>query len=145
MSVSLATAVDDLYRDVVFDPDRWVGESFAEWMNNLTLDGGSLDRDTARSVRRAVRIAVKLQRFWSSPEADRFRDEESWESRVDLAVGVPAWRPGLELAERNLAAAPSRQSFEEVRRRFRIVNGTGWMEDIDYADWTARDGNGATG
>ena len=135
MSLSLATAVDDLYRNVVFDPDRWGDETYAEWMANLTIDGGGIDRDAARSVRRAVRIAAKLQRFWSSADADRFKNEASWESRVDLAVGIPAWRPGLELAEHELAVAPSHRSFEEVQRRFRLVNGTGWMEGVGFEDW----------
>jgi len=142
--VNLAAAVDDLYRSVVFDPGRWGEEAFGEWMSNLAIDGGSLDREAARSVRRAVRIAVKLQRFWSSSEADRFRGEESWESRVDLAIGIPAWRPPLELAELELAESPSPESFDDVRRRFRIVNGTGWMEDVEYEDWIdlGRDGPG---
>lgn len=143
--MNLAAAVDDLYRSVVFDPDRWVEDAFGEWMANLALDGGSLDRDSARSIRRAVRIAVKLQRFWSSSEADRFRGEESWESRVDLAIGIPAWRPALELAEHELAVNPSEVSFEDVRRRFRIVNGTGWMEDVEYEDWIAPGGDGSGG
>jgi hypothetical protein len=138
VSLSLAAAVDDLYRDVVLDPHRWGDEAYAGWMADLALDGGVMDRNAARSIRRAVRIAGKLQRFWSSADADRYRDEPSWESRVDLAVGVPAWRPGLELAELELAVAPSPQSFEEVRRRFRIVNGTSWMEDVEFDDWIVR-------
>ena len=99
MSLSLAAAVDDLYRDVVMEPDRWGDEAFGEWMANLTVDSSSIDRLTARSLRRAVRVATKLQRFWGSQDAERYRGEESWEARVDLAVGIPAWRPALELAE----------------------------------------------
>ncbi len=137
MSVSLAAGVDDLYRDVVTDPDRWGDEAYGERMENLTIDPASIDRRAARSLRRAVRMAMKLQRFWSSAEAERYRGEESWEARVDLAVGIPAWRPALELAEQEFDASPSPEGFAEVRRRFRVVNGTTWMEGIEYADWAA--------
>jgi hypothetical protein len=141
VSTSLAAAVDALYRDVVFEPHRWGDEAFADWMEGLAVDGGTIDRISARSVRRAVRVAVKLGRFWASPEADRYRDETSWETRVDIAVGVPAWRPGLELAERELAEAPSREAFDDVRRRFRVVNGTGWMDGVDFDAWMSAGGH----
>ncbi len=145
MSRLLATAVDDLYREVVFDPERWRDDAFADWMAGLVADGTPLDREAARAVRRAVRIAVKLQRFWSSEEADRYRDESSWEARVDLAVGIPAWRPGLDLAEQELARRPSPEAFDDVRTRFRVVNGVPWMDDIDYDTWITRYGDDITG
>ncbi len=135
MSSMLAAAVDDLYEDVVMDPERWGDEAYAEWMANLAVDPTSIDRLAARSLRRAVRIAAKLQRFWSSEEAERYRGEGSWEARVDLAIGIPAWRPALELAEQEFDASPSSEGFEDVRRRFRLVNGTIWMEDVEYDDW----------
>jgi len=132
MSLSFAFAVDDLYQDVVMNPERWGDDAYAEWLEGVAVDAASVDRVTARSLRRAVRIAGKLQKFWSSPDADRYRDERSWETRVDLAVGIPAWRPGLEIAETVFAMSPSQEGFEEVRRRFRVVNGTTWMEGIDF-------------
>lgn len=135
MSLSLAFAIDDLYRDVVMNPDRWGDEAYAEWLENVAIDAQSIDKVTARSLRRAVRIAGKLQKFWSSPDAARYQSEPSWETRVDIAVGIPAWRPGLELAERDLEESSSQDGFDEVRRRFRIVNGTTWMEDVDYETW----------
>lgn len=139
MSLVLASAIDDLYRDVVMDPDRWGDEAYAEWLENMAIDAQSIDKVSARSLRRAVRIAGKLQRFWSSPDADRYRTETSWETRVDLAVGIPAWRPGLELAERAFETSPCQESFDEVRRRFRVVNGAPWMDGIDYEAWVVGD------
>lgn len=139
MSLSLAFAIDDLYEDVVMHPERWGDEAYAEWLEGVAVDASSVDRATARSLRRSVRIAGKLQRFWSSPDADRYRSEASWETRVDLAVGIPAWRPGLEIAEADFARSPSPEGFEEVRRRFRVVNGTTWMEGVDYEGFMAGD------
>lgn len=145
MSPSLAVAIDDLYRDVVLDPDRWGDDAYAEWLESTTIDADGIDRTAARSLRRAVRIAIKLQRFWSSPDADIHRTETSWEARVDVAVGVPAWRPGLELAERDFEMNPSEEGFEEVRRRFRIVNGASWLEGVDYEQWCADNAHGQSG
>jgi len=141
MSLSLAFAIDDLYRDVVMDPARWGDEAYAEWLENVAIDAQSIDKVTARSLRRAVRIAGKLQKFWSSPDAARYQGEPSWETRVDIAVGIPAWRPGLELAERDLEESPSPDGFDEVRRRFRIVNGATWMEGVDYETWVDANAN----
>lgn len=145
MSVSLAVAIDDLYRDVVLDPYRWGDDSYVEWLENMALDADGIDRAAARSLRRAVRIATKLQRFWSSPDADIHRGEMSWEARVDIAVGVPAWRPGLELAESDLEAHPSEEGFDEVRRRFRVVHGSTWLEGVDYEEWRARSADRGNG
>jgi hypothetical protein len=145
MSLSLAAAVDDLYRDVVMDPHRWGHEAYGEWMANLSVDSARIDRSAARSLRRAVRIATKLQRFWSSQEAERYQSEESWEARVDVAVGIPAWRPPLELAEQRFETSPSPEGFEDVRRRFRVVNGTTWMEGVEYDIWVEQNGEGPIG
>ena len=142
MSLSLALAIDDLYRDVVLDPDRWGDDAYAEWLESMAMDADGIDRVAARSLRRAVRIAMKLQHFWSSPDAERYRHETSWEARVDIAVGGPAWRPGLELAERELEANPSEEGFDEVRRRFRVVNGSAWMEGVDYEEWASGTADG---
>lgn len=140
MSLSLAEAVDGLYRDVVMEPDRWSDEAYMEWMESLGHEAGAIDREAARALRKAVRIAHKLERFWLSPDADRYGDETSWETRVDIAVGVPAWRPGLDLARAELAASPSPRAFEEVRRRFRVVNGVPWMEGVGFEEWIADGG-----
>ena len=134
-----------MHRNVVLDADRWGDDAYAEWLENMAIDADGIDRIAARSLRRAVRIAMKLQRFWSSPDADVHRNEMSWEARVDVAVGVPAWRPGLELSERDFETNPSEAGFDEVRRRFRVVNGSPWMEGIDYEEWCADNADGQGG
>ena len=137
MTSSLAVVVDDLYRDVVMEPERWNETAFAEWLEALALDEASIDRDRAKHLRRAVRSAVKLQDFWSNADAERKEAEPSWRARVDIAVGVPAWRPALELAMTDLETNPSEERFDDVRRRFRVVHGTTWLDGTSFAEWNA--------
>ena len=141
MSSGLAAAVDDLYRDVVMEPDRWNESAFGEWLEVVAASGESIDRDSAKQLRRAVRNAVKLQRFWSGADTHS-RAESSWRARVDIAVGVPAWRPALELAMSELYEDPSEERFEDVRGRFRVVHGTTWLEGMSYGAWSAQAATG---
>ncbi len=141
MSTGLAGAVDDLYRDVVMDPDRWSESAFAEWLEAVAAAGEAVDRDRAKQLRRAVRNAVKLQRFWSGADT-HIRAETSWRARVDIAVGVPAWRPALDLAMSELDEDPSEERFEDVRDRFRVVHGTTWLEGTSYQAWSAQAAKG---
>jgi hypothetical protein len=142
LTSGLATAVDDLYRDVVMEPERWNESDFAAWLEGIALDRESIDRPQAKQLRAALRVATKLQRFWAEADSNRRRDEPSWRARVDVAVGVPAWRPGLELAMSELDAGPSEEGFEDVRRRFRVVHGTTWLEGTTYPEWAATIGSG---
>lgn len=137
-STGLLGAVDDLYASTVLDPERWNEATFAEWTEAAVTDEG-VDREAARELRRALRIAVKLQRFWASSDAERHAAEQDWRARVDIAVGVPAWRPCLALARAELLARPSEEAFDEVRERFRLVNNQPWMEGVSYTEWTSRD------
>jgi len=130
----LAAAVDDLYRDIVMEPERWSEHDLAGWIEALATDTESIDRGQAKQLRRAIRNAIKLQSFWSDADAN-LRAELSWKARVDIAIGVPAWRPPLELAMRDLEANPSEEAFEDVRGRFRVVNGNVWLEGTSFAEW----------
>lgn len=142
MSSGLAAAVDDLYRAVVMEPEAWNEAAFAEWLEAVTLDVEAIDREQAKQLRRALRSAMKLQSFWSNADARTEEAEPSWRARVDIAVGVPAWRPTLELAMAELDASPSEEIFEEVRERFRVVNGTTWLEGTSFEAWRAAAGPG---
>ena len=122
------------------DPERWNEPSFAEWLEGLSLEHESIDRERARQLRSAVRIAVKLQSFWSDADSEQRDAEPSWRARVDIAVGVPAWRPGLELAMVDLESTPSEERFDDVRRRFRVVNGSDWLEGESFEHWVATQG-----
>ncbi len=130
----LVDAVDRLYRAVIEDPTAWRSDgAFAEWLETLAADGHRIDRPRARSLRRAVRMAVKLRDFWMHADPD----DGPWESKVDAAVGPPAWRPTLDLAMVELEDAPDPDRFEDVQRRFRLVHHTPWMDGVDYTEWMA--------
>lgn len=141
MSDGLAEAVDALYRDVVTTPEAWGEQELAGWLESVAADRETIGREEAKQLRRAVRVATKLQRFWADADEHQ-RAEPSWQGRVDVAVGVPAWRPTLELAMIDLEANPSEERFDDVRRRFRVVNSVPWQQDVSFAEWqSAEEGN----
>jgi hypothetical protein len=143
LSARLAAAVDDLYRDVVMEPERWNEDALGEWLEAVALDAEPVDRDQAKQLRRAVRSAVKLQSFWSAADAKRRNAEPSWRARVDIAVGIPAWRPPLELAMSELDQQPSEERFNDARDRFRVVHGVTWLDGATFSEWSsARSGDG---
>ncbi len=133
-TLSLLAAIDRLYEGVVTAPEAWHDQAIADWAGEVTA--GGVDREQARSLRRAVRMAERLRDFWLDGQAAV--SAEGWAARVDVALGSRAWRPTLELAQHGLDIEPSEAVFEEVRTRFRIVNSEPWMDGVDYATW--RDG-----
>jgi hypothetical protein len=130
-SLALLGAIDRLYEAVVTDPAAWHEQAFADWAQDAAA--GGIDRDQARAVRRALRMAEKLRNFWLRGEAAVVA--EDWRTRVDVALGPRAWRPTLELAQHGLDVAPTSELFAEVRSRFRIVNSEPWMDGIDFETW----------
>ncbi len=132
--LALVHSVDDLYRQVVSEADAWSAVRVTEWAGELFVEG-SPDRETARLIRRVMRVGVKLGDFWRDPQGVVATDPGDWQTRVDLALGAPAWRPVLDLARIGLDRAPSPELFEEVKRRFRLVHNEFWMEGVDYEEW----------
>jgi hypothetical protein len=130
----LLDSIDDLYENIVTNPDQWTEESIHEWASDLSTEGRP-DKEIARSLRRCVRAATKLQRFWKNPSNSRVDDAEDWRSRVDIALGGPAWRPTLELAQHGLQAAPTPELFAQVQHRFRLVHNQPWLEGVTYTEW----------
>lgn len=128
---SLLASVDELYASVVADPGPWSDQALADWVEDAASDGVS--REEAKALRRCLRAAERLRDFWAEGRAAI--PAEEWEARVDVALGVRAWRPALELAMAGLERAPSPELFAEVRRRFRVVNGTPWLEGVSYEGW----------
>jgi len=132
----LVAAVDELYRSVVETPEIWdADEAFAAWLADLG-EAHTIDRERARILRRCVRAAMRLRDRRGAVVADA----ADWVSLVDAALGPKAWRPTLELAFVELRDAPDEERFEDVRRRFRVVHGTPWMEETSFAEWLATEG-----
>jgi hypothetical protein len=139
-TMRLLEAVDGLYESVVSDPGAWNDQTFADWAGDVVNE--PVDKQSLRAVRRALRAAEKLRRFWLDPPASgRSHD---WRSRVDVALGPRAWRPTLDLAMAGLTVEPDAELYAEVQARFRLVYSDLWMEGITYEEWlAARDTKGA--
>lgn len=140
--LALLTRIDALYESVVTQPEAWTEDAFADWVADSTA-GSIPPKPIAREVRRCLRIAQKLRVFWLE-DVERPPDHGDWRTRVDLAVGPRAWRPTLEIARAGLDEAPSETLFEEVGRRFRVVNSDRWMEEVSFSDWLAQHGRSGT-
>jgi hypothetical protein len=132
-TLALLDAVDGLYEKVVTDPGAWRDDGFAEWAEEVGATAPT--REQRRLLNRCLRVAAKLQRYWFDPPTAVTADD--WRSRVDIAVGVPAWRPTLELAELGLDTDPSEALFDQVAARFRVVHSRPFMDGIDYEAWSS--------
>ena len=135
--VGLVDRAERLYESVVTSPQDWNEGRFAEWAEELAIDGTDLDRETLRHVRRIIRAATRLRTFWSTEDANRPDDHGDWRTRVDISLGARAWRPILELAMHKLEVSPSSELFEVVREQFGVVNSQKWMEGVTYEEWLA--------
>ena len=133
-SLAVLHAVDRLYESVVTTPEHWTEQSFVDWAGDVaTMVTG---QEEQRSLRRVLRMAGKLQRFWSDPNAPTATTD--WRSRVDLAAGPQAWRPTLDLAQSGLEARPDPELYGEVQQRFRLVHSALWMDGVDFDTWLAQ-------
>lgn len=135
--VSLLHRVDDLYERVVTSPEAWTDNMLQEWASDVFSEGAPPPRETAREVRRCLRAARRLRDFWLRPPEALPGDAGDWRTRVDLALGIRAWRPLLALAQAELSSEPSEELFEEVKVRFPEVHGGPWMQGVTFAEWSA--------
>lgn len=135
--LSLLHRIDGLYESVVTEPHRWGDAGYADWAEEVFVSAEGMDKAEAREVRRCLRAAGKLQAFWSADDATRPPDDGDWRSRVDIALGISAWRPALAIAQIGLERAPSAELFHEVKARFREVHSEVWMDGIDFDTWVA--------
>lgn len=130
-ALSLVESIDSLYQAVVADPGEWDEASLAMWMEDLVGSRADpVDRDAARSVRKSLRQARKLARYWTEriPPLD-------WRSAVDEALGSPGWEPTLALARGGLDDDPTEELFDLVRDRFRVVHFQPWADGVAYEEW----------
>ena len=139
--LGLIQQIDALYESVVNDPRAWGDVAFAEWAGDVTA-ATVVPKDVGRELRRSIRVAQKLQAFWTQPpHGAGIDDVGDWRSKVDLALGARAWRPTLDLARLGLEQDPSEDLFEEVKARFRVVHSDRWMEGVDFEVWRAAHGS----
>lgn len=129
--------VYDLYQSVMSAPEAWTDDALEAWGHEAFSDGLPPTRDVAREVRRCLRVSRKLRDFWAEPPPGVPSDAGDWRSRVDVALGIRAWRPVLELAKTLLHEGPSVELFEEVKALFRVVEGGRWMEGVSFEEWLA--------
>ena len=130
-AASIAAGIDDLYRRAVESPAE-VGETMLmEWAETTTNETGS-DRDQAKVVRRVIRTARKLARYWSEHDSSVL---PNWRNGVDEALGGTGRQAQLDTLRFALEQAPNRELFDLVRERHRQVHFTEWMEGVDYEEW----------
>jgi hypothetical protein len=135
--MSVVDEVDRLYEIAVTSPQSLNDQAIQDWSDGVAA-GYELDRQGAKYVRRCLNSARRLASFWVERES-RNEDPVDWPSRVDLALGVRAWRPQLELAQHMLEVAPSYETYESASRLFRLVNNEPFLDDMTYEVWlTAR-------
>ncbi len=131
-ALRLLSELDDLFEQVVMDPDAWDDGRFAEWMEAAYGDGEAVDREAAKVVQRAVRRARRLQRYWVA----RKEGPDDWRMRVDEALGSAGWRPGLDILEWGLTLDPDPELFSAYAERFRAVKFT--PLDMTFDEWLER-------
>lgn len=131
--MTLLDEVDRLYERSVMEPASVGERTLEDWANDVST-GYAVDRAGAKFVRRCLTVARKLATFWL--EHDRAsNDATDWRQRVDVALGIRAWRPQLDLARYLLAESPSPEVFEHVARLFRLVNSEEFLEGVTYEEW----------
>lgn len=128
--------IDDLYRRAVEDPSAVDDRSLADWADSAAESTGP-DRDAAKALRRAVRTARKLARYWSQHDAAGL---PTWRNGVDEALGGLGWRAQLDLLAAVLARHPDSMLFEQVKERHRAVHFSEWMEGVTYEEWLEEQG-----
>lgn len=133
MTLGIIASLDRLYEAVVGDPTAWDDAAFAAWLDDFQAGMEPPPKAVAREVRRAVRNARRLARFWS----ERATASGDWRSAVDVALGGRGWEPTLALARLGLEEAPSPELFAEAKRRFQVVHFRPWLEGVGFDEWLA--------
>ncbi len=128
----LLAAVDDLYRGCSMEPGRWNEQAFLDWSETVASET-PIDKELARHVRRCLTAGRRIAAFWEDRESDGA--PEDWKARVDMALGVRAWRPQLDLAFALLARSDDESTFEHVSALFPVVNNLPYLDGIDYETW----------
>lgn len=116
----LAQAIDGLYEAVIDQPESWTEERYFDWMTDVGADG--VPPGAAKHLRAAVRVARKLQAHYTGQP----RPAGDWHAAVDVAVGIPAWRPSLALLEAGWEESDDPELAAVLAERFRMVMQDEW-------------------
>ncbi len=134
--MSLIDEVDNLYEQAVTAPDSVNEQMLTDWAEGVA-SGYEVDRNGAKFARRCLSSARKLAAFWVDREPGD-DDPSGWTSRVDLALGIRAWRPQLDLARHLLDVAPSSEMYDRVAVLFRVVNNEEFLDGMSYDEWLSQ-------
>lgn len=135
--LGLIEQCEQLYADACFDAESLPDTVLADWIEGIATST-EVEKEVARELRRVLRATQKLRDFWLAPASERPPDHGDWHTRVDIGLGIKAWRPLLEIARIGLETQPSEELYGQVKDRFRVVSGERWMEGVTYEQW--RDG-----
>ena len=131
--MTILDEVDQLYELAVTSPSSLNDQKIHDWSEGVT-GGYEIDRIEAKLIRRCVNVARKLAVFWLARDGGR-DDPVEWHSRVDLALGIRAWRPQLELAQHLLEKSLDDVTFNKAAQLFRIVNHEPFLDGMSYEAW----------
>ncbi len=133
--VAAAAMVDDLFRVAISDPLAVDDVMLAQWLGEAwTVFEPPVPKDPAAVLRKAVRLARKLARYWEEHDPTALPE---WRNGVDEALGAFGWEPQLDLVRWSLDESPDAATYEAVKERFRAVHFTPWMEGVGYEEWLA--------
>ena len=128
---SISAAIDDLYRRAVEHPRDVDEPLLSEWAESAAEATGH-DRDQAKVVRRAIRTARKLARYWIEHDPSALPD---WRNGVDETLGGRGWQAQLDTLRFSLDQTPGPELFELVKKQHRVVHFGEWMEGVGYEEW----------
>jgi len=128
-----AAMVDDLWRVAIEDPAVVDDAMLAEWLAEAsTAFEPPMPKEPGAVLRKAVRLARKLARYWDEHDATALPE---WRNGVDEALGAFGWEPQLDLVRWSLEEMPDAATFDAVKERFRAVHFTPWMEGVSFEEW----------
>ena len=130
-TASFAVGIDDLYRRAVEHPEEIDEPLLTEWAGSAA-ETTRHDRDQAKVVRRAIRTARKLARYWIEHDPSALPD---WRNGVDEALGGRGWQAQLDTLRFSLDQTPDPEVFELIKERHRVVHFNEWMEGVTYEEW----------
>ena len=135
MSASEAAGlVDGLYRRAIETPDAIQEPLLVEWLEQAA-EAVRGDGSQLKALRKAIRTARKLSRYWLERDAARLPD---WRNGVDEGLGGKGWQCQLDLVMNGLMESPNLELFEEAKERHRAVHFTEWMEGVAFEEWAAQ-------